>query len=126
MMSLAKRADCSYSIHGERPAFSEVADRQLRALCSALGWDSESARMLDVQRVLFDQWGGYRVPEQPIFPSNIGDDHSPYESSAAFGLWHAACFTRSSEPAFKVYLNPAVHGQAHAWDTVREALRRLG
>jgi len=143
--------------------------------------------MLDVQRVLFDQWGGYRVPEQPIFPSNIGDDHSPYEyslalekndielrilyeaqsstpdyasnlasaracnarireryapdfsrydavedlflpseSSAAFGLWHAACFTRSSEPAFKVYLNPAVHGQAHAWDTVREALRRLG
>jgi DMATS type aromatic prenyltransferase len=65
-------------------SFQKAAEQQLRALCAALGWHSEAARMLAVQRLMFEGWGDLSIQDQPAFPSQIGDDHSPYEYSLAF------------------------------------------
>jgi DMATS type aromatic prenyltransferase len=135
---------------------------------------------------MFKGWGELEVPQQARFPSAIGDDHSPFEFSVAFGpkdvelrllleaqgeppsllanrdaalafnrrltpmgvsfdrftkihdlfmpsapsapftLWHAVGMRAARAADFKVYLNPQVRGPGEAWDTVTEALGRLG
>ncbi|MFZ5891718.1 MAG: tryptophan dimethylallyltransferase family protein [Myxococcota bacterium] len=68
--------------------------------------------MLSVQSVLLEPWGEYDVPEQPLFPSQIGDDHSPYEYSLAFDAsgveLRILCEAQSTFPAYASNLEAAL------------------
>ena len=172
------------------PAIATFADRGARLarrFCEALEFGGREAQMLSLVEDAFETWGDRRVGQRPVYPSNIGDDHSPFEFSVAFGagppevrllwesqgdkpdarsnlvaarvltdrlaqrwrlgldrlravedlylptdpaggfaLWHAACFWRDRDPAFKVYLNPNARGPEVAGAVVRETLARLG
>jgi DMATS type aromatic prenyltransferase len=55
----------------------------------------------------------------------IRDLFLPENPQGPFTLWHAVTFG-SSQPDFKVYLNPFARGPAHAWGIITEALTRLG
>lgn len=66
------------------PGYATRANRVLRQLCEACNRGDDFWRCLEAQRVLFEGWGDAEVPAQAPYPSNIGDDHSPYEFSLAF------------------------------------------
>ena len=166
--------------------FHQNAQAQLRKLCAALGLTGDQSRFETLLSWMFKGWGELAIPEQVRFPSAIGDDHSPFEFSVAFGpndvelrllleaqgeppslianrdaalafnrrlapmgvsferftkvhdlfmpnvpsspftLWHAVGMRAGRAADFKIYLNPQVRGPAEAWDTVTEALGRLG
>lgn len=48
------------------------------------------------------------------------------DSRASFAMWHAVSMKSGAPPAFKVYLNPQIHGAARAPTLVNEALEALG
>jgi tryptophanase len=50
----------------------------------------------------------------------------PPDPQGRFGLWVAVELSPDGIPDFKVYLNPAAHGQDRASEVVQEALGRLG
>lgn len=64
--------------------YANCASDTLRGICEALDEGASFERHLAIQSRLFDGWGQRVVPEGPLFPSHIGDDHSPYEYSLAF------------------------------------------
>jgi hypothetical protein len=47
-------------------------------------------------------------------------------AEAEFSVWHSAVFGQSRGPAFKIYLNPSIHGPEDAEASLEAALRRLG
>jgi hypothetical protein len=47
-------------------------------------------------------------------------------AEAQFSVWHSAVFGQRRAPAFKVYLNPSIHGSEDAEASLDAALRRLG
>lgn len=73
------------SVEGRVPTFNEVSSLQLRSLCNSLGLQRSFPEYLLLQRFLFEPWGHDQVPARPAYRSTIGDDHSPYEYSIAFG-----------------------------------------
>jgi DMATS type aromatic prenyltransferase len=70
--------------HSPDRTYGRVSEQQLRALADALGRQRELAEYVDLQRFLFDPWSSHHIPPTPLYPSAIGDDHSPYEYSLAF------------------------------------------
>ncbi|MGC4091460.1 MAG: tryptophan dimethylallyltransferase family protein [Polyangiaceae bacterium] len=84
MKPCQREATARYSTAGAG-TFAQIAARQLRALCAVAGRGQHVASDLALQQFLFAPWGDFAVPEQAIYPSLIGDDHSPYEYSLAFG-----------------------------------------
>lgn len=48
------------------------------------------------------------------------------EPQGKFAWWYSFIFGPDSTPKFKIYINPAMHGDEHAPRLVEEALRRLG
>jgi DMATS type aromatic prenyltransferase len=57
----------------------------------------------------------------------IQDLFCPEDPHGPFSLWHAACLDRQGQPAFKIYLNPQVHGGViPPGDLIAEAASRLG
>lgn len=67
----------------EQLTYAARASRSLRQLCDATGRSDAFWHCLETQRVLFDGWGDTVIPASAPYPSNIGDDHSPYEFSLA-------------------------------------------
>ena len=47
------------------------------------------------------------------------------DSPASFAMWHALSLKSGSPPAFKIYLNPQIHGAAYASTLVTQALEVL-
>lgn len=66
-------------------SFNEYASTQLRRLCSSVKLEQSCPEFLLLQRFLFGSWGERQMPARPQYRSLIGDDHSPYEFSIAFG-----------------------------------------
>jgi DMATS type aromatic prenyltransferase len=62
-----------------------VAAPRLRRLCEALGMDGNSEQILSVFRRLVAPWGTTPPLDVPHWLSEVGDDHTPFEFSAAFG-----------------------------------------
>jgi hypothetical protein len=167
-----------------------------------MGQPTEVAPALRVAALLGVSWRDELVSRGPLWPSEITDDHSPFEFSLAFGgpfsssggagvgrarervvrlltepqdparpslraswamaagiheqlasewgvslrrleavadlfepgatadaqfsVWHSAVFGQPHGPAFKVYLNPAIHGSEDAEASLEGALARLG
>lgn len=83
-MMAHRSGELAYVVGGQARTFRRVAEDQLVALSDALGWRREVPRLLGVQNLMLDDWGDWAVPSQPIYPSLVGDDHSPYEYSLAF------------------------------------------
>src|SRR5688572_22377998 len=59
-------------------------DRLLR-LCEAAGMQHRSSEILAIFERLLDPWGAETIGNVPHWPSEVGDDHTPYEFSVAFG-----------------------------------------
>jgi DMATS type aromatic prenyltransferase len=69
---------------GDACTYSAAASATLQRLSTALGHPENFERWLAIQSHLFEGWGQREIPEAPIYTSNIGDDHSPYEYSLGF------------------------------------------
>ena len=174
-------------------AEGETLGRHLEARLGRLLMALEQGHMLQpatrVAGLLGTGWGEVRAEEGPLWPSDITDDHTPFELSlalgdgaetvrllsepqdarqpslvtswrvardiheelarqwqarpdvfdsvadlfapekgarASFSIWHSAIFEANSAPAFKIYLNPNIHGVAHGSEVVEACLSRLG
>ncbi len=66
-------------------SYSEVGEYLLGKLCTSLDLRSELPEFSAMQRFLFQGWGDTKVPSEAPYASLIGDDHSPFEYSVAFG-----------------------------------------
>jgi DMATS type aromatic prenyltransferase len=64
--------------------YAEVSALQLQYLCQALGLGAHTREYLAVQSALMEPWGSRHLPPLAPYPSQIGDDHSPYEYSVQF------------------------------------------
>ncbi|HET7538893.1 MAG TPA: tryptophan dimethylallyltransferase family protein [Polyangiaceae bacterium] len=58
---------------------------RLRRLCEALGMEQDSEHIAGVFRRLVAPWGATPPLDAPPWLSEVGDDHTPFEFSAAFG-----------------------------------------
>ncbi len=67
------------------PTYEEVSRTQLLALSSAIGQSHASTGYIDLQTSLLRPWSTRKIPLAAPYPSSIGDDHSPYEYSVAYG-----------------------------------------
>src|SRR5688572_26175244 len=65
--------------------YNQRGRAQLKRLCEALDLEREASSFVQLQKFLFAPWGDRQIPRTPPFPSWVGDDHSPYEYSIAFG-----------------------------------------
>jgi hypothetical protein len=177
-------------------------DDRLERLLQAIGQPTEVAPALRVATLLGASWRNELISRGPLWPSEITDDHTPFEFSLALGgpfpssrgagaghtrerlvrlltepqevarpslraswalaasiheqlasewgvslrrleavadlfepgaaaeaefsVWHSAVFGQSRGPAFKIYLNPSIHGPEDAEASLEAALRRLG
>jgi DMATS type aromatic prenyltransferase len=164
-------------------------DSGLSRLMRALGQEARLPRARMVARVLSRGWGNWPATRRPAWPSDITDDHTPFEFSLAlngrsetvriltepqdaadpsltaswkkaleihaslsaqwgtdfrnfervadlftptatgesrFCAWHSAVLGDASDPQFKIYLNPMIHGDGNSRAVVTEALSRLG
>ena len=65
--------------------FVDAADELLEKLCEGIDLQSSYEEFRKIQRTLLDTWGAQEIPQVPAYRSCIGDDHSPFEYSIAFG-----------------------------------------
>jgi DMATS type aromatic prenyltransferase len=57
----------------------------------------------------------------------VADLFTPGTSrDARFCAWHSAVLGEATDPQFKIYLNPAIHGAGNSRAVITEALSRLG
>jgi DMATS type aromatic prenyltransferase len=76
--------------------YASVGKEQCRRLCQAMGYQGEE-RVVSFFEQMLSGWGERSIPEQVGWPSDIGDDHTPFEFSLALGgkrselrlLWEA-------------------------------------
>jgi DMATS type aromatic prenyltransferase len=67
------------------PTYDEVSSAQLFGLSQAIGQARAAADYIELQAALLLPWSTRRIPAQAPYPSLLGDDHSPYEYSVAYG-----------------------------------------
>jgi DMATS type aromatic prenyltransferase len=65
--------------------FVQAAAGLLENLCAGLGVANDRKEFQTVQDFLLKGWGQQEIPQRPSYASSIGDDHSPFEYSVAFG-----------------------------------------
>lgn len=74
---------------GEQPLTRESylvkGTNRLVRLCHATGLESQTDAVLSMFSRLLAPWGNEVLGDAPTWPSDAGDDHTPYEFSAAFG-----------------------------------------
>src|SRR5690349_13469840 len=67
------------------PTYEELSRNQLLALSAAIGQSNASKGYINLQTSMMRPWSARRIPKAAPYPSSIGDDHSPYEYSVAYG-----------------------------------------
>src|SRR4051812_40614750 len=82
---LTQANDSGVSRKAERVSMDSAAAPRLKRLCEALGMERDSEHILSVFRRLVAPWGATAPLEAPPWLSEVGDDHTPFEFSAAFG-----------------------------------------
>src|SRR4051812_5555185 len=65
--------------------FARAAAGLLDRLCKGLDVENDRAEFQEVQDFFLQGWGTQEIPRRPPYASTIGDDHSPFEYSVAFG-----------------------------------------
>jgi DMATS type aromatic prenyltransferase len=66
-----------------RGTFLDAATNRLHALWGALYRKPCPADVLSLLSAMFSPWGSSPIPREPSWPSDIGNDHSPFEFSVA-------------------------------------------
>jgi DMATS type aromatic prenyltransferase len=64
----------------------DVVGPRLRRLCDALGMADDSDQITNVFRRMVAPWGAAPLADEPSWLSEVGDDHTPFEFSVAFGV----------------------------------------
>lgn len=67
------------------PTYEELSRNQLLALSTAIGQSNAATGYINLQTSMMRPWSARRIPKVAPYPSSIGDDHSPYEYSVAYG-----------------------------------------
>lgn len=57
----------------------------LKRLCESVGLGEKTGAICRLFSKMITPWGDTPIGAQPLWPSEIGDDHSPYEFSVSFG-----------------------------------------
>jgi DMATS type aromatic prenyltransferase len=65
------------------PSLANSARQQLQALWGALHRSECPPDVLSLFETMFARWGSSPVLDAPAWPSDVGDDHSPFEFSVA-------------------------------------------
>jgi len=65
--------------------FANAGIERLRALAETVGMTPRLAELEALFRRVLGKWGDLPVGAAPPWPSDVGDDHTPYEWSVAFG-----------------------------------------
>ncbi|WP_267245396.1 tryptophan dimethylallyltransferase family protein [Streptomyces sp. PR69] len=76
---------------------------------------------VELTRTLIEEFGAARRRL-----AAVSDLFLPHQDPAGFAMMHAAIFTPTGGPEFKVYLNPNANSRMTGPQRVREALERLG
>src|SRR5262245_31724061 len=66
-------------------SFIDQGRSRLRGLCTATGLTAQTEKILESFTRLLAPWGHGPVEREPLWRSDVGDDHTPYEFSVAFG-----------------------------------------
>jgi DMATS type aromatic prenyltransferase len=77
--------------------FLSAGEERLAPLARALGFEESRGLLAALLRYLFAPWGNRKIGDAALWPSDIGDDHTPFEFSLALGeelsefriLWEA-------------------------------------
>lgn len=83
--SPANSQENSQEMERIRGSFFEAGADRLRKLCEATGMGQCTDSILSTFARLLSPWGDKLVGTSPIWASEVGDDHTPYEFSVAFG-----------------------------------------
>ena len=67
------------------PTLASLGAARLGALCGAVEMGGRSADVVDLFHRMIAPWGAHPVGDKPPWPSQVGDDHTPFEFSIAFG-----------------------------------------
>lgn len=101
-------------------SYIEFGARRLAGLCDALGFEARrAAESNELFALMLSPWGTRPMGQAPRFASDIGDDHTPFEFSVAFG---------GGEPELRILFEPQGAGPTVA-DQQRAGLelaRQLG
>jgi DMATS type aromatic prenyltransferase len=66
-------------------SFAEVFAERLSRLCQAVGQGEQARDAASVFRRMIEPWGERAIGDSPRWPSNIVDDHTPFELSISLG-----------------------------------------
>ena len=64
---------------------ASLGAERLARLCDSVGMRGRTAAVVDLFHRLVAPWGAQALERQPRWPSQVGDDHTPFEFSIAFG-----------------------------------------
>ena len=67
------------------PTLASLGAERLATLCEAIGMGGRAAAVIDLFHRMIAAWGSHPVERTPRWPSQVGDDHTPFEFSIAFG-----------------------------------------
>jgi DMATS type aromatic prenyltransferase len=98
-------------------AFDASGDRSVRLLGEAVG-SSPARGFLDTV--------AERLRLTTAKFDAVQDLFLPADANGEFTLWYSMIFRTGSQPVFKVYFNPEVHGPENASALVADGLQRLG
>jgi DMATS type aromatic prenyltransferase len=93
--------------------FIDAAARKLDLLWQAVHATPCPASAHALLATMFETWGSQPVPASPPWPSDVGDDHAPFEFSVAFA---------PDDPDVRLLVEPQ---GGRDWHSVREASLRL-
>jgi DMATS type aromatic prenyltransferase len=65
--------------------FADYGAERLSKVCHAIGMDAYARDAVRTFRSLLEPWGDRVIGETPVWPSDIVDDHTPFEISATVG-----------------------------------------
>jgi DMATS type aromatic prenyltransferase len=92
--------------------------QKLRALCCALGFEENTESIVQLFRSFIYPWGETTIGEVPKWPSDITDDHTPFEFSIALS---------NNQPELRILIEaqgalPTLQSQREAGQALTERL----
>ncbi len=108
----------SVAFDGRAPKFRLLVESQEPPMTLQSSWDAGlrlNERLGDQTSVCLERF------------ETVRDLFAPTRDAAArYCLWHAAVLEEGAAPAYKIYLNPQIHGSQEAVSVATKALERLG
>src|SRR5262245_25524453 len=99
-------------------SYLSLGSERLSALCRAGGLVAKESEVLGVFEKLIAPWGERPAPATPHWPSDVCDDHTPFEFSIVLN---------AGEPELRILVEAQADEPTHAayWKAGRELSERL-